>query len=354
MFPTPPQQSTSSSATFLTNLLDAAAEYAGLVTRFPKTGTIDRIAWRFGAMTTGGNVEARVDTVSVTDGGASGTLYNVSDSLITHAAVTGEANSVIDKAFAVPFAVTQGDLVAIIVKVAAASAFDGEITDTRRMTYGGGILPYLAHFTGTLAKSIAQPNISLRYDDGSWVHFPGSGGVMTSVAVESWDNADNPDERGIKFVAKVGMRCIGCWFGGRLRVANPTFKLYDSAGTLLESRAVDIDQQQSTSSYLFRRIYWTNNETLAKGATFRITLLPGDATNIQNMFVYTFADNAYIESYHGTPIDAVYTSRVDGGTFAETTTKLPLIGIIFDQIDEPAGGGSASILAPNMAGGVVG
>ena len=65
---------TDSNTGFIASLLDAAAEYAGQVTQVPRDGTIDRIAVHFGAITTGGNVEFRVDTVSTSDGGASGTL----------------------------------------------------------------------------------------------------------------------------------------------------------------------------------------------------------------------------------------------------------------------------------------
>ena len=195
--------------------------------------------------------------------------------------------------------------------------------------------------------------VALRYDDGEWTYFPGTGGVQTSLAAESFDDADNPDERGTLVIPKVGMRCVGMWWGGRQRIATTmTVRLYDTNGsTILESKTIDLDQQFG-GFYGLRRIFWDNAETLTKNGNYRVTIHPDDSTNVQNFFVHTFADNAYLETF-GWPINCVYTAQNNDGGFTQTDTKQAFCGVLFDQIDEPAGGGGGGIKLVGAGGGLV-
>ena len=55
-------------------LLDAAGEIAGFVFRAPKAGEIDQIHFRTGTVTTGDDLDVRLETVDAANGDPTGTL----------------------------------------------------------------------------------------------------------------------------------------------------------------------------------------------------------------------------------------------------------------------------------------
>lgn len=346
----PPSPPSTTSSTFAANLsLDAAGEYGGVVTQVPRTGTIDRIACRFNNITTGGDVVFKVETVNTADSEPSGTLYHA-NATKTVAVVTGDADTVVVATFATPFAVTQGDVIAIMIESAAASAFNGQVQETNAVvhfppTYGG--FPYwIQEIGGTFGDDDTGGMMSLRYDDGEWTRFPGCV-LFTNAAVVAYNSGDTPDEHGIKFTAPVGMNVKGVWWMGG--AANDyTIKLYDSGDTLLESLAVDKDQAQNTG-FRLRCHYFDTDVELTKDAVYRATLLPGagDITPYQ----ITVPVAAMLETLLRGGVQ--HTERTDAGGWTDTSTETILMGLIIDQVDVPVGGGGGIKLV-GVGGGLVG
>ena len=72
--PVPPNSGTSSTTFGTPMLLNAASEEAAGVLYAPKTGTISKIGFLTGTVTTGDTVDARMETVSAANGDPTGTL----------------------------------------------------------------------------------------------------------------------------------------------------------------------------------------------------------------------------------------------------------------------------------------
>src|SRR3990172_7441976 len=91
--------------------VDANTEAGAAIFQISKSGNIKKAYFAVTTLTASGDVEVRLETVSGTNGNPTGTLYHANATVTITVSATGEQTAT----FATAFAVTQGDVVALVV-----------------------------------------------------------------------------------------------------------------------------------------------------------------------------------------------------------------------------------------------
>lgn len=337
-----------SSINFQNHLLAAADEESAHIFKFGKIGTVSKILIPTRTVTTGATLDARLETVSLTDGFPTGTLL---DTGANGPLVIGDAddNTVITATLGTPLVVTAGMMAspaAVTIVNPSASFGNLNIMCARYMRQA---FPYCALFTGTWAKSASNfnPAFALEYDDGSYAWHPGVY-PWFSQTIDTFNSGDTPDEIGMVWQLPFPHRVTGTLLNLDLD-GDADIVLYDGT-TAVETISLDTNVRQSTG----RSHFWLpfdNTEVLAKDTNHRVTVKPGatDLTLIStDMFSAAIMDGRPGgQKFH-------YTSRTDGGSFTEVTTRRPDMSVFFDAFDDAVGGSGGVITHPGMSGGMRG
>lgn len=311
--------------------LDAASEYCGMVVPAPKAGTIKKVLVNIGSVTTGATLDITIEGVSATTGGPDGTpLTNGTTTLVV---TTGDASTQMTATFATGPTVTQGQLIAVKIANPSSSAGNLQIN-----VYTGSLnsqyFPY--SFTGlpTLAKNRNAPVVGLEYSDGSYAFVPGVLPVSAFVT-DLVGTSTDPDEIGMKFAFPMPVKIRGVWWQASAAGASTIdVVLYGSDGsTVLETVNVDTEQVQTTSAG-YKRIVFTQEHELAKDAFYRIALKPNSSINFGGIQVATVAA---MDSFEGGQ-NFHRTHRTDGGSWTDTTTQRPWMGLAVSGFDDGSGG----------------
>jgi hypothetical protein len=203
-------------------------------------------------------------------------------------------------------------------------------------------IPYGVLNTGAAAKNGAHPIIALKYDDNAipWI---GSPPVSSATVSEAINTGTTPDEIGAVFTVPFSCKVKGAIM--RLSGAATTFamKLYDDADGLLESvTGIDVEQGGATAGVGGYMGLFDTEVTLTAGATYRLTCLPEDTTNI-TVYRGIVDASATREAWPGGTAWQK-TSRTDAGAWSPTDTQVPLMSLLISALDDGAsgGGGGAS------------
>lgn len=327
--------SVATSANSSTFLLDAASEAAAVITNVPKTGTIDRLRF-YATVTTNATVEGVVQTVTTSTGNPSGTAVG------TQGTVTTAGTGAYEIVLGTGASVTQGEVYAFIVRQPSSAA--GAMTVHASEAELSSSRPYGALFTGSWVKAYTIPLIWARYSDGTWVELQHTLNAY-SVTVDDISNATNPDEVGNVFTMVGTARCIGAQFFTNSWSGAFSICLFDGT-TQLEAKVVS--PNISAANALNRwNTYFQSSYTLTNGGVYRLTLRPTDTTS-RPVLRYNY-DNSVLKPLGGL---MQRTSRVDLGSFSETSGAAMAIVPLIDAIDDGAGGGGGG-LAANPFGGFI-
>jgi hypothetical protein len=314
---------------FASILLDAASERAAFILRAPKTGNLRRVWWRTGTVTTGATLDVRIETVDLTTGFPSGTLFGASANAgqVVNAA---DDNLMFGTQLTADAAVTAGDYLAIVIANPAAgfgnlnvACFDDDGRD----------FPYSAQFTAAWAVNSNAPVVALEYSDGSVPPVPGCFPIA-AINTAAFGNAANPDERGLRFRLPFPARLAGCWIYSDLD-ADYSLHLYGSDGaTRLLSLSCDATVRGSAGygvlTYLF-----ASGVVLARNAFYRLALEPTTAGTVV-MSDFDVASAALLDAFEGGQ-DFHYTAAKDPsgeGSWTQTLTRRPFLGILLDAFDD--------------------
>lgn len=309
-------------------LIDAAGEKAAFIVQAPRTGTIDRVVWRTGTVTTGGTVDVRLETVDAATGRPSGTLWGTNTNLNVDVADTDDAK-IFESVLTAGATVTQGDFLGVVIQLVATGNMNIRGMDVP----GGSHCPHTITFTGTWAKQSDSPVVALGYNDGT---FPPMANCFPAATVE--DNAFNtgttPDEVGIKFKPVFRMLPLGFWHPFTI-TASPSeyeMRLYDSANNIITSKTVDTDMDRATSPWMVITYRFPDFSTwLENDSFYRLTMLPL-TVNSNNWLGFTILNAAYRTTF-GLANDIYGTERTNAGAWTDTQTKLPYLGLVLDQIE---------------------
>lgn len=330
---------------FPTNTLDGSGEKHSGVIRVPKTGTLDKIEIRSGAITTfpANGIRISFQDPILTSGFPDEVQDQYRDITVNPGAnawvipglMTSDGTDT-----GVKRSVTKGDLLSYVVEqVNSADTWNMIISNV------GASGLYIPRFPYIVNKILPGPNwatvaghlmCALKYSDGSYpaIPFVHPYLALTGTTINS---GTSPDEVALYFSLPSKFTVKGFLVYLDLD-ENTDIVLYDSDGsTVLASLTLDKDLRGATSAGGFAVYFPTETATLLANTFYRLAIKPLTITNITYQFL-TVNSNAMFEMMDG-GINMYWSERTDGGAWAETNTKRPFILPIIGQIDDGAGGG---------------
>ena len=312
--------------------LDAVGEKFAFIFRAPKTGTIDRVHFSTGAITTGGTVDVRLETLSLTDGNPTGTLLGTNSN---GAVVVDDTDDNVWKSATLTtgVSVTIGDLMAAVIVVPA--GFAGAI---RAVEYDTSVnFPYSAQYTTVWTKSSDSPCMAIQYSDNSYADMIGAYPIMGLVLNTALTTTALVSNRlNIPFNCTVN----GFWAIGDFD-QNTIFKLFDSDGTtVLMSGSIDSDVRQAGTG----RGWFVKGDaivTLTRNTAYRVAI-GSTGANGGTIQGFNAGSNAVLDAcgnkdtYSSTAATQTPTGT---GDWTDTNTTRYMIGLVIGEIDDGAGTG---------------
>lgn len=149
-------------------------------------------------------------------------------------------------------------------------------------------------------------------------------------------NNTNGAKRGLRFIPPMNCRAIGMrWYTGNTS-GDCNISLMNDAGTELSSSSTAYDCDHTGGGGAMTTMYFDNAVTSTAGTAYRIAPEPTSATNCGLAF-YTLPSADY---YTTTPggVNCTY-ATLASGTWTDSTTQIPLMDVLLDQIDNGAGSG---------------
>lgn len=332
---------------FGTLTLDAINEKASGVFYAPDTKTISHLLWRSGTVTTGATLQIRLETVDLATGDPTGTLKGTTSNA-SHVLDAANDNVLHEIALTTPCAVTEGDLLALVVTEPGASAGNFTVntfTDDNRYS------SYCSHFTASWAKSASGFMGGVKYDDGTYAFIEGfypfgSGSSLNPITFAS---NSTPDERALKWKLPYPGRLRSCWLWCD---ADGDFQmvLYNEAGSVVAtSPTMDLTVRGANQQGL-HVVPFTVPFEFAKDTFYYLAIKPTTTTAlISNEFNVNSA--AHMDMFDGGQ-NFHSATRVDAGAWTAVPTTRPFIGLILDAFDDGTGGagGGGMIVHPGMSG----
>lgn len=324
-------------------LWSSGQNHAGVVFRAPKTGTLDKFEFRIGTVFSAQNLKCSFQDVSLTTGFPDETAdqYRVISSGITSntwqvpGLITSDGTDGGTKR-----AVTRGDLVAAVVEWDSAVGdivISGITTDGNASAMIGGFPRPVQKASSTWTMGASPMIVAIKYDDGTYAYISPALMPFKTITAQSFASNSTPDERGIYFKLPFTASVSGAW--ARIALTGDTdFVLYGSDGTtVLASASLDKDLGSSSGSATGYMVFFGADVTLTADTFYRLVIKP---TTTTSMTLYDFDVNA------AAIMDAIdlgqncyHTQRTDAGSWSETTTKRPFMGLILNGADVTAGGG---------------
>ena len=324
--------------------IDAAGEKFAYVFRAPKSGNISVVSFRTETVTTGDDVDVRLETIDPATGDPTGTLVSANANK-TQTILDANDNAWFDVTLTAAGAVTIGDMIAIV--IVAPVGFAGNITfayySNITLCIAGVTNPegycdlYVSAAWGKKTADLYGMMFRAGYDDGTFPFIPGV--LVCNVAEYTFNSGDDPDEYGIHFEVpfkgRVARICAS------LEADNDaTIRLYDTDGAaVLASQAIDKDIRSGTGHFRYE-CPCASPPTLTASNWHRLSVLPGAADVQLQYFTPTAA--AHLEQMGLGGVQG--TSRVDAGAWSQDAVAVPVgFSLAFDQLDDGAGGGLSFI-----------
>lgn len=334
--------------------LDAAADRVAFIFRAPKAGNIQKVGFRVGTVVKGADTTLiySLQTIDAASGNPDGTEDEtatiavgdiVSDTMI----LSGNLSAV--------RAVTLGEMICAVVRFGVFNAGDsvpiGTLNEGVRQSddYFGYLAVNLTGAYGRATASIAA--VEIVYDDGSYAWIPASE-PYSAVGTDAYNNTSTPDEIGLRFQIPFPATLAGCWLNID---ADGDFNInFYTAAAKTALVAQDKDNRGGTSA-MSSSLMFTTRTALAANTTYVLSVEPSSATNVTLSNVSVRAAAVMDQLVGGQAWQ--YATAKDpavAGDFALTTTKRPVMGLIFSQVDDGVSAGGGLIVHPGMTGRVNG
>ena len=302
------------------------------VFRAPKAGNVRKLIWATRTVTTGGTMDVRLETVSLTTGDPTGTLLGT-NSNGSQVVADSDDNTNFATQMTADCTVTKGQLLALV--VVAPSGVSVQVAQWLTVNFNPSDqrFPYSDYYTSSWAKTAGWMAAGLEYDDGSVCYgidqpFP----IKTLTALTTFSNSSTPDERGWYFRRPVSDALVGIWFQGA-RGADMDVVVYDSDSNVLLTESFDKDVTQGTG---FHFLSFTSQVTITANSWYRVVLKPTTASSI-SIATFDVATAAHMDAFQGGQ-DMHYTSRTDAGAWTNVTTTRLFGGLAFERSTAAAGG----------------
>ncbi len=329
--------------------LDVDGEKWAFIFRCPKAGNISNIGIRFGggASVDGATtLQVSLQDVDLTNGDSDGTADEKQTIVAGDITNNNTKNVTLDASRTV----TLGQRLSVVVEYSNFVTNDTFKIST--INFGAKQGPtehsYTNEFiTGSWVHSHRGANLEIGYDDGTYPEiigcFPTTNTNATNLV--DFNNADTPDEIGLRFKLTFPARLAGCTIGMDLDEA-ADIVLYFAAGSTTLISALDKDVRRGNVEAT-NQIPFTTKAILAKDTEYILALKPTTTTDIRlNKFDVRTA--AVMDAWGGGQDFHYATAKnpTDSDDFTPTTTRRAMIGLLLDQLDNgvQVGGGTPFII----------
>lgn len=327
-------------------LLDATGKKAGIACfKIPKTGSITKVHFRTGVVTTSDSLDLGLYTMDLSAGNGHPTT-TAYGGMAAGAQASVASNSWYSVTLATAATATRGDACGLV------ASFTSYVAGNLNISYGEAQLgvpdfPYADLYAAAWTKQAVFPTFALEYSDGTIDYVGGTAPTLTYTTVV-FSSASIPDERALRVIVPGPMTLDGfrllADFDG-----DAAIKLYEGT-TERATSSIDADFRSGTAGRWHTGIF-NAPYNLAAGVTYYLSVLPGAA----NIGIQEFTVNAaaIMDAFPGGQSFCLAT-RTDAGAWSITTAARPLIQPIFSAIDNGAGGGGGMLVHPGMTGGARG
>lgn len=347
---------------FATHTYDSASDRLAWVGNSTVTDTLSTVYFRTGTVTTGCTVDVRIETV--TNGRPTGTLFGTNTNVTVVIADTDD-NVWKTATLTAGASLTKGDQFAIVMVVSSGTpnlqiggvpgAFsqssDGlypiTLQDTGAGTWAGitGLL-WIAEFT------TAGPTYLPR------LYANNGAGTITS-----FNSGTSPNERALRFQVPFTCRVAGLriWMFNVAAGADSTASIWNTTGTTdaaaLAQKSLDGDFPTSTTIDGCVDFIFPTPVTLSVNTTYYAGLRADTANNIGlGSYANASVTNA-VRAMAGVNAQTYLSTRVwsagTAGAWTDTTTTVPFIYLLIDQLDDGASAGGTTIAGTPMRRGMV-
>ena len=327
-----------------TGPIDATGEKIAIIGNVLRSGNISRVQFLFGAVTKAGGSgltvslqdynltsgapnrpdETQDQTVAIANGDssfASNTWYRTSTLSSSRAVSVGDRLAVVFEYDG------SGRLGSDSVVIAATTAPSG------LSQHGGTRLKT----GGTWGSTAGIPILLVEYDDGAVAPLSTSIAISAIGTLTAHHSGTTPDEYALKLVPLVNCKVNGFWAWAS-GDGESSVVLYDSASSTLASATLDNpgDWRDTSMRHLVGALAET---TLTAGQTYRLALKPTSTTTVA--LRYADVNDATHLSSWGMGAGCCISSRTDGGSWSDTTTRIPMMGLRISALDDGLGVGLA-------------
>lgn len=278
--------------------LDAAEELVVFLLRAPRTGSISKIGWRVGTvsspvMTLDIGIEQPADAVGapVATSVASRTLWGANT--YGQENMSGASAGVRYTALTAAASVTEGDLIAVTIRASAVTSGSLTVATNISASFVGRNLYQGAYVNSAWALTDRESPVSLFYDGVGPVYTLGANAAFGTASSSSYQQSTNPNRRGckFKFTFPAKILAIGVWLD---QDVDAVLTVYDTDEyTPLATFTFDKDIRSATSNSC-NWAYFATPITIAKDVFYRWAVYPNaSGTNISLAKFSVANDGAY-------------------------------------------------------------
>lgn len=323
--------------------LDGAGDLEGIAMIAKEDMTISHVGWRSGTATGSPTVEIRVETVDAATGLNTGTLW-ATNTNVTSGTISSNTWNL--HALTASASITKGQAFAVIVKYASGTSVIVQYLNRGHLFSGGTGNPYrLVNTTGiTTAAAITMTTGAAFALGSSSTAFYNIPQFIPLSATSTTVLSSSGTFRAIclRFQVPFTCRATGIRFcDASIAVADDfSIGMYTDAGSEMSSSltAVDGAYRAATATSIVTA-YFDNSVTLSPGVWYR-AVVQADTTGGPQVYNFSIPSTDYTEAVPN-GLYAQLGTRDSGGTWTDTSTTIPNIDIIVDQLDDgvSAGGG---------------
>lgn len=361
-----PIGATASSFTVATLTFDSATDILAWIGTAPQALTITDVCFLTTAVATGCVVDVRIETI--TTGRPSGTLWAASTNANVTIASTDD-NVWKTATLGASASVSAGQEFAIVVRFVSGTNATFAVHNTISGNLGANY-PLMLQDTGTgvwTAQNV-QPCWIVKSSSAP-VFIPGlqpySSGLETA-----YNSGSAADEYALKFVCPFPTRCTGAAVALSNIAAGANYRifLWDNSGSsntesnaLASTPVISGDSTNAATNDGVMVFNFSAPVTLTAGSTYYLGVRAETANNLA-IVSFPYAATAPANAIDASPTGAnLYQSTrawsaINPGTvgaWTDDTAKMPAFRLVFDQLDNGAGGGGLKV-HPGMAGGMNG
>lgn len=322
---------------FTSSTLSTAGHYRANVFSAKEDMIISHVAFRVGAVVGSPTATVSIEALDASGfpsgsagfGSANGTTGTLTSNTYTTQALGASATITKGQLYCFKIALASGTSI-ILQHIALGSPFESN-------------LPYAVVNTGTPTKSALSggllPLMGLGSSSTTFYNVPGICPI-DSTGGGAFNNSTAGAKRGMVFTIPMNCRAIGIRWHSNNNTGDYNVLLMDNGGSELSSSSTAFDGDASAGSVNFTStVYFDNPVTLTASTAYRIAVEPTTTTNV-NVTSLVMSTANYKGAFPGQSTLS-YATFTTGGGWVDTTTAVPLMDLIIDQLDNGAGAGNS-------------